>query len=50
MITGTVGVILGVAFAASAGSFPAQRANLERWGGMLLVSGITLIAFAFPFV
>lgn len=50
MISGTVGVLLGIAFAASAGKFPAQKATLERWGGMLLVSGIALIAFAFPFV
>jgi hypothetical protein len=50
MILGTVGVLLGTTFAASAGNFPAQKVRLERWGGMLLVAGIALIAFAFPFV
>lgn len=41
---------MGVAFAASAGKFPARKAMLERWGGALLVVGIATLAFAFPFV
>ena len=50
MIVGTSGILIGVAFAASAGKFPARKAALERWGGVLLIGGITALAFAFPFV
>jgi hypothetical protein len=50
MIVGTLGILLGTAVAISAGRFPTQRVSLERWGGMLMVGGIALVAFAFPFV
>lgn len=50
MILGTLGVILGVAIAITAARFPTRQVALERWGGMLLVGGIALLAFAFPFV
>jgi len=50
MIAGTLGILLGIAVAMSAGKFPARRVALERCGGMLLVGGIALVAFAFPFV
>lgn len=50
MILGTLGILLGTAVAISAGKFPTQRAALERWGGLLTVGGVALIAFAFPFV
>jgi hypothetical protein len=50
MILGTLGVLLGVTIAMSATRFPTRRATLERCGGTLLIGGIALIAFAFPFV
>ena len=50
MILGTSGILTGVAFAASAGKFPARKVMLERWGGALLIVGIATLAFAFPFV
>ena len=50
MILGTSGILIGAAFAASAGKFPARKALLERWGGGLLILGIATLAFAFPSV
>jgi hypothetical protein len=50
MILGTLGIVIGVAVATTAGRFPARRAKLERCGGMLMVGGIALVAFAIPFV
>jgi hypothetical protein len=50
MILGTSGILIGAAFAASAGKFPARKAELERWGGALLIVGIATLAFAFPSV
>ena len=50
MILGTSGILIGAAFAASAGKFPARKATLERWGGALLIVGIAALAFAFPSV
>jgi hypothetical protein len=50
MIIGTSGILIGAAFAVSAGKFPTRKAALERWGGALLVVGIATLAFAFPFV
>jgi len=50
MILGTLGILLGVMVAMSATKFPTRRATLERCGGTLLIGGVALVAFAFPFV
>jgi len=50
MILGAAGIVAGAIAAIGAKSFPAYRIELERWGGALLLSGLTLIAFAFPFM
>jgi hypothetical protein len=47
---GTAGIISGLAATAAAASFPAYRKRLEQWGGGLFVSGIALLAVAFPMV
>jgi hypothetical protein len=50
MLVGISGILVGGAIAATAGNFPGRKASLERWGGMLLISGIAVFAFAFPHV
>ncbi|MGE5537043.1 MAG: hypothetical protein ACM30I_00375 [Gemmatimonas sp.] len=50
MVLGLAAVVLGAVAAMSAGNFPPHRARLERWGGALLLSGVALIALAFPIV
>jgi hypothetical protein len=50
MILGILGIFFGVTIAMSGAKFPTRRATLERCGGTLLIGGVALIAFAFPFV
>lgn len=50
MVLGLIAIAAGSAAAATAGKFPPHRAQLERWGGALLLSGVTLIALAFPII
>jgi hypothetical protein len=50
MLIGATAVAIGALAAISAGNFPPHRGQLERWGGALLLSGVALIAFGFPFV
>lgn len=50
MLIGTSGILVGGVIAAIAGKFPARKASLERWGGLLLIGGIAVLAFAFPSV
>ena len=39
-----VGLIAGIAVAASASRFPRHKATLERWGGGLVVLSVFLLA------
>ncbi len=43
-----LGIVAGMIAATSAAKFPPYKAKLERLGGGLLISGFTLLAFAFP--
>jgi hypothetical protein len=46
-ILGAGGIILGSAFAASAGKFPASRLKLEQYGGGLFIVGVAFLGLAF---
>jgi hypothetical protein len=50
IILGAVGIILGSAFAMSAGKFPAYRSELEQCGGGLLIAGVAFLGLAFPMI
>jgi hypothetical protein len=50
IIIGAGGIILGSAFAASAGKFPAYKAKLEQYAGGLLIGGIAFLGLAFPMI
>ena len=50
IILGTGGIILGSAFAASAGKFPAYQAKLEQYGGGLIIGGVAFFGLAFPLI
>ena len=45
-----LGIVSGIAAATGAARFPSYKAKLERLGGGLLISGLALLAFAFPMV
>jgi hypothetical protein len=45
---GAAGIISGLVATATAARFPAYRKRLEQWGGSLFVSGVALLAMAFP--
>ena len=42
-------VLAGASTAYASRSYPAWRLALERCGGMLLVAGLVVLGFAFPF-
>ena len=50
MVLGAAAAVAGAIAAMSAGNFPKHRTRLESWGGGLLLSGVALIALAFPIV
>jgi hypothetical protein len=50
IVLGAGGIILGSAFAASAGRFPAYRIKLEEYGGGLFIGGVALLGLAFPMI
>ena len=50
MIIGVSGILIGSAVAGTARRFPRREAELQRWGGTLLVAGIAVLAFAFPHI
>jgi hypothetical protein len=45
---GAAGILSGLVATATAARFPAYRKRLEQWGSGLFVSGIALLAIAFP--
>jgi hypothetical protein len=49
-IMGAIGIVLGASLAMIADRFPARRSTLQYWGGGLVIGGVTLVAFATPFV
>ena len=50
IILGAGGIMLGSAFAMSAGKFPAYRSKLEQYGGGLLIVGVAFLGLAFPMI
>lgn len=48
MLLGTVAIIMGVIAALFAKNFPPYKSRLEQCGGALLLSGVVLVALAFP--
>jgi hypothetical protein len=50
IILGAVGIMLGSAFAMSAGKFPAYQSELEQCGGGLLIAGVAFLGLAFPMI
>jgi len=47
-LLGAVGMISGAAIAVGAGRFPSHRPTLERCAAYFIVTGVALIALAFP--
>jgi hypothetical protein len=45
---GSAGIVSGLVATATAARFPAHRKRLEQWGGGLFVSGVAVLAMAFP--
>jgi hypothetical protein len=45
---GAVGILLGATAAMGARRYPLYQARLERWGGGLLIVGLSLIGLAIP--
>gem|GEM_PF-6601635 len=50
LILGTIVVVLGAGTALAASQFPVRRAQLERWGGDMMVTGVALLGFGFPMI
>lgn len=50
LILGIIVIALGAIAALAAARFPVRQAQLERWGGDLLVVGIALVGFSFPMI
>ena len=50
LIPGLIGVALGATAALVAARFPVHQAQLERWGGDLVVAGIALLGASFPMI
>lgn len=50
LILGLIAVVLGATAALAAAKFPLRQAQLERWGGNLMVAGIALLGFSFPMI
>jgi hypothetical protein len=48
MIFGAIGIVAGVAAAASARRFPAHEVQLEQWGGGLFILGLALVGLGLP--
>lgn len=50
LILGTIAVLLGAATALLAAKFPVRQAQLQRWGGDLMVAGFALLGFGVPMI
>lgn len=50
LILGMIAITLGVIAAFAAARFPVRQAQLERWGGDLVVAGVALLGFSFPMI
>ena len=47
---GVLGICGGAAAAGIAEWFPSRQTQLERWGGRLVIMGLTLVGLAVPLV
>ena len=50
LILGMIAIALGAIAALAAARFPVRQAQLERWGGDLMVAGVALLGFSFPMI
>lgn len=50
LIFGMIAIALGAVAALAAARFPVRQAQLERWGGDLMVAGVALLGFSFPMI
>lgn len=50
MLLGAAAIVMGTIAALCAKNFPLYKSRLEQCGGALLLSGVALVAFAFPFM
>ncbi|MGH7001219.1 MAG: hypothetical protein ACREEA_06910 [Stellaceae bacterium] len=50
LILGMIAIALGAIAALAAARFPIRQAQLERWGGDLMVAGVALLGFSFPMI
>jgi len=49
-VAGAVGLVVGIAAAATADVFPAHRSALKDWGSGLVIASVALLGLAFPMI